>query len=142
MALLRLRPTICTRVPAWGLAIMLEGLSAASFKPLERVPDKFLTLKTVFLLAISYLKRVGDFQALSVTPSCFEFAPGMVNSFTQSQAMSLKFFKPSVLLFLEIRTRKAEPCVSSESAGYLCPQSCPLCLKRGPLRQNRQLANG
>ncbi len=41
----------------------------------------FLTLKALFLLAISSLKRIGDFQALSVAPSCLEFAPGVVKAF-------------------------------------------------------------
>ncbi len=45
------------------------------------MPAKFLTLKALFLLAISSLKRIGDLQALSVAPSCLEFAPGMVKAF-------------------------------------------------------------
>ncbi len=44
------------------------------------MPAKFLTLKALFL-AISSLKRIGDLQALSVAPSCLEFAPGMVKAF-------------------------------------------------------------
>ena len=61
--------------------IVLEGLSVAPFEPLESVSEKFLTFKTIFLLAISSLKRVGDLQALSVSPTCLEFAPGMVKAF-------------------------------------------------------------
>ncbi|MGL4804411.1 MAG: hypothetical protein ACRC15_04575, partial [Cetobacterium sp.] len=56
------------------------------FEPLESVSDKFLTLKTIFLLAISSLKRVGDLQALSVSPTCLEFAPGMVKAFLYPRA--------------------------------------------------------
>lgn len=78
---LRLRPAVRTRVPAWDLAIVLEGLSLAPFEPIEEVSEKFLTLKTILLLAISSLKRIGDIQALSVAPSCLEFAPGMVKAF-------------------------------------------------------------
>ncbi|XDV39759.1 hypothetical protein PO909_008949 [Leuciscus waleckii] len=78
---LRLRPATRTRMPAWDLALVLEGLSGAPFEPLESVSEKFLTFKTVFLLAISSLKRVGDLQALSVSPTCLEFAPGMVKEF-------------------------------------------------------------
>jgi len=37
-------------------AIVLEGLSGVLFEPLDSVSEKFLTFKTVFLLAISYLK--------------------------------------------------------------------------------------
>ncbi len=78
---LRLRPAARTRVLTWDLAIVLQGLSLAPFEPLEEVPAKFLTLKALFLLAISSLKRIGDLQALSVAPSCLEFAPGMVKAF-------------------------------------------------------------
>ncbi len=77
----RLRPAACTRVPTWDLVIFLQGLSLAPFEPLEEVPDKFLTLKALFFHAISSLKRIGDLEALSVAPSCLEFAPGMVKAF-------------------------------------------------------------
>ncbi len=40
--------------------------------------EKLLTLKTVLLVALSSLKRVGDLQALSNSPSCMDFAPGLV----------------------------------------------------------------
>ncbi len=72
----RLRPPVCPRMPVWDLAVVLEALSKAPFEPLEEVPLRCLTVKTVFLLAISSLKRVGDLQTLSVAPSCLEFAPG------------------------------------------------------------------
>ncbi|CAM4672887.1 unnamed protein product [Leuciscus chuanchicus] len=78
---LRLRPVLHSRAPAWDLAIVLEGLALAPFEPIEEVSEKFLTLKTLFLLAISSIKRIGDLQALSVAPSCLEFAPGMVKAF-------------------------------------------------------------
>ena len=78
---LRLRPALHSRAPAWDLAIVLEGLALAPFEPIEEVSEKFLTLKTLFLLAISSIKRIGDLQALSVAPSCLEFAPGMVKAF-------------------------------------------------------------
>ncbi len=45
------------------------------------MPVKILTLKALFLLAISSLKRIGDLQALSVEPSYLKFAPGMVKAF-------------------------------------------------------------
>ncbi len=78
---LRLRPAARTREPTWDLAIVLQGLSLAPFKPLEEVPAKFFTLKALFLLAISSPKKIGDLQALSVAPSCLEFVPGMVKAF-------------------------------------------------------------
>ncbi len=77
----RLRPPVCPRMPTWDLAVVLEVLSKAPFELLEAVSPRFLTVKTVFLLAISSLKRVGDLQALSVAPSCLEFVPGMSRVF-------------------------------------------------------------
>lgn len=65
-------------VPSKDLTVVLEGLSVAPFEPLESASEKFLTLKVVFLLAI--VKRVGDLQALSVSSSCLEFAPGGVKT--------------------------------------------------------------
>ncbi|XP_067226371.1 uncharacterized protein [Chanodichthys erythropterus] len=72
---LRLRPVVRTKTPTWDLTIVLQGLAEAPFEPIEEVSDKFLTLKTIFLLAVSSLKRIGDLQALSIAPSCLEFAP-------------------------------------------------------------------
>ncbi|XP_067258622.1 uncharacterized protein [Chanodichthys erythropterus] len=82
---LRLRPVVCTKTPTWDLTIVLQGLAEAPFEPIEEVSDKFLTLKTIFLLAVSSLKRIGDLQALSVAPSCLEFASGMVKAFLHTR---------------------------------------------------------
>ncbi len=56
-----LRPV---RVPSWDLSVVLEGLMAALFEPLESAPEWILTLKVILLLALMSLKRVGDLQAL------------------------------------------------------------------------------
>ncbi len=77
----RLRPPVRPRMPTWDLVVVLVALSKAPFEPLEAVSPRFLTVKTVSLFAISSLKRVGDLQALSVAPSCLEFAPGMSRVF-------------------------------------------------------------
>lgn len=59
-------------------AQVLEGLTGDPFEPLELVSEKFLTLKTVFLMAPSSLKRIGDLQALLISASCMDFARGLV----------------------------------------------------------------
>ncbi|XDV52323.1 hypothetical protein PO909_021065 [Leuciscus waleckii] len=64
--------TVRTRVLTWDLAIVLQGLSLAPFELIEEVPDKLLTLKALFLFTITSLKRIGDLQVLSVSPSCLE----------------------------------------------------------------------
>ncbi|XDV31033.1 hypothetical protein PO909_033810 [Leuciscus waleckii] len=74
----RLRPPARTKVPSWDLAIVLEGLVDTPFELIESASDKLLTLKMFFLMAITSLKRIGDMQALSISPSCLDFAPGMV----------------------------------------------------------------
>lgn len=74
----RLKPVRSPRVPSWDLSVVLEGLKEAPFEPLESAPDRILTLKVSLLLALSSLKRVGDLQALSVSESCLDFAPGLV----------------------------------------------------------------
>ncbi|KAI2668352.1 Transposon Ty3-G Gag-Pol polyprotein [Labeo rohita] len=78
---LRLRPPVRPRVPTWDLSVVLEALCRPPFEPIEGISDKFLSLKTVLLIALSSLKRVGDLQALSVAPSFLDFAPGLSKAF-------------------------------------------------------------
>ncbi|KAK3557759.1 hypothetical protein QTP86_000290 [Hemibagrus guttatus] len=53
---------------------------------MESASVKFLTLKTALLLALASLRRVGDLQALSVAPTCLEFAPGMSQAIVHPRA--------------------------------------------------------
>ncbi len=71
----------CSRIPPWDLAMILQVLCKPPFEYLEEVPGRLLTIKTVFLLAISSLKRVSDLQALSMAHLDLEFAPGMAKAF-------------------------------------------------------------
>ncbi len=83
---LRLRPPVRSRIPPWDLAVVLDALCRPPFEPIEEITDCHLTLKTVFLLAISSLKRVGDLQALSVAPTHLDFATGMAKAFLYPRA--------------------------------------------------------
>ncbi|KAL0150687.1 hypothetical protein M9458_053991 [Cirrhinus mrigala] len=56
------------------------------FEPIEEILNRFLTIKTALLLALTSLKRVGDLQALSVAPSHLDFAPGMAKAFLYPRA--------------------------------------------------------
>ncbi|KAL0158986.1 hypothetical protein M9458_047062, partial [Cirrhinus mrigala] len=78
---LRLRPPVRPRVPSWDLSVVLEALCRPPFEPVEEISDRHLTIKTVLLVAITSLKRVGDLQALSVAPSFLDFAPGLAKAF-------------------------------------------------------------
>ncbi len=66
----RLRPVCPIGVPSWDMSVVLEGLVAAPFEPLESAPEWILTLRVTLLLALTSLKRVGDLQALSVSEMC------------------------------------------------------------------------
>lgn len=72
----RLLPVSRSLVPLWDLAVVLDGLTRPPFEPLEEVDMKHLSLKTVLLLALASAKRVSDIHALSVHPSCTQFALG------------------------------------------------------------------
>ncbi|KAL0173812.1 hypothetical protein M9458_029780, partial [Cirrhinus mrigala] len=78
---LRLRPPVRPLVPSWDLSVVLEALCLPPFEPIEEISDRHLSIKTVLLLALSSLKRVGDLQALSVAPSFLDFAPGLSKAF-------------------------------------------------------------
>ncbi len=123
-----LRPPVRPRMPTWDLAVVLEALSKAPFEPLEEVTLIFITVKTVFLLAISSLKRVVDLQALSVAPSCLEFALGMAKTFLYHRPgyvpkVPLVVPQPVVLqAFYPPPFRDSD----QEKLNGVCPQRCPV----------------
>ncbi|KAI2645044.1 ORF V: Enzymatic polyprotein [Labeo rohita] len=59
----------------------LEALCRPPFEPIEEISNRHLTIKTVLLIVITSLKKVGDLQALSVAPSFLDFAPGLAKAF-------------------------------------------------------------
>ncbi|KAL0194788.1 hypothetical protein M9458_008360, partial [Cirrhinus mrigala] len=78
---LRLRPPVRPCVPSWDLSVVLEAVCRSPIEPIEEISDRHLTIKTVLLLALTSLKRVGDLQVLSVAPSFLDFAPGLAKAF-------------------------------------------------------------
>ncbi|KAK7878584.1 hypothetical protein WMY93_030420 [Mugilogobius chulae] len=120
---LRLRPPRLTRVPSWDLPLVLEGLCSSPFEPLNSAALKWVSIKTVFLLAISSAKRIGELHALSIADNCIRwnsdgsgvtlwpnpsFLPKRVSAFHINQPLSLAVFAP-----------QAEP--GSSDASLLCP---------------------
>ncbi len=71
----RLNPPHPVTIPAWDLPTALRALKSPPYGPLQSVDLRPLTLKTALLLALASVKRMGDLQALSVSPSCVEFGP-------------------------------------------------------------------
>lgn len=51
--------------PGWDVTLVLRSLTRAPYKPLQELSDRDLTLKTVFLLALALVKRVGELHRLS-----------------------------------------------------------------------------
>ncbi len=75
----RMNPSRSPLTPSWDLSIVLAGLQMGPFKPLDSVELKFLSAKTVLLTALTSIKRVGDFQAFSVSEECLVFGPAYSN---------------------------------------------------------------
>ncbi len=71
----RLNPSRPPSIPSWDLSLVLRALQQGPFEPLQTVDLKFLSMKTLLLLALASIKRVGDLHAFSVNDSCLEFVP-------------------------------------------------------------------
>ncbi len=70
----RLRTVTKSMVPSWDLVVVLEAMCEPPFEPLEALDLRMLSYKTALLLALASAKRVGDLHALSVHPTCVQFA--------------------------------------------------------------------
>ena len=57
------RPKPNRSIPTWDLSLVLLGLTKPPFKPLSEAPLKWLTYKTVFLLALASGKRRSEIHA-------------------------------------------------------------------------------
>ena len=53
-----------TRIPPWNLSLVLRKLNQAPFEPIKDATLKFLTFKTVFLLALVTGKRRSELHAM------------------------------------------------------------------------------
>uniref|UniRef100_A0A2D4I5A5 Uncharacterized protein n=1 Tax=Micrurus lemniscatus lemniscatus TaxID=129467 RepID=A0A2D4I5A5_MICLE len=61
-----LRPRVIHRYLTWDLPKVLQALTEQPFEPLNSVSLQFLTLKVVFLVAITSARRVLELAALLV----------------------------------------------------------------------------
>ena len=53
------------RPPAWDVSLVLQSLTGAPFELLRTCKERFLAQKTLFLLALASVKRIGELHALS-----------------------------------------------------------------------------
>ncbi len=61
--------------PVEGKSLGKHDWVVRPVEPLQTVEPKFLSMKTLLLLALASIKRVGDLHAFSVDDSCLQFGP-------------------------------------------------------------------
>lgn len=64
--------------PCWDLSMVLKALKDVPFESLQSVSVKFLTMKTLILIALASIKRVGDLYAFRVD-DCLQYGPADSN---------------------------------------------------------------
>ena len=60
------RPPTTKLLPEWELPLVLDLLKRPPFEPLSLAPLKYLTWKSLFLVAITTFRRASDIQALKL----------------------------------------------------------------------------
>ncbi|XP_013923459.1 PREDICTED: dnaJ homolog subfamily C member 13 [Thamnophis sirtalis] len=73
-----LRPPTVHCYPTWNLTLVLRALTSAPFEPIQSISLRLLTLKTVFLVAITSARRVSELAVLSVRADLCIFHPNRV----------------------------------------------------------------
>jgi hypothetical protein len=73
------RPRVKNQTPRWDLSLVLRALMEEPFEPLERASLKFLTLKTVFLVAFATAQRRSEIHASSFEKISFNKERGEVH---------------------------------------------------------------
>lgn len=67
------KPKVSSPVPKWNLPLVLEVLSKHPFEPLDSCSLKFLTFKTVFLIALASGRRRSEIHAFSSDEAAVSF---------------------------------------------------------------------
>ena len=78
------RPFCAHRTPKWDLSVVLKFLMGFPFEPLGRAELKWLTIKTVFLVALATAQRRSELHALALKEVKF-------HSRSQGHGVSLGF---------------------------------------------------
>ena len=60
------RPPKTKLLPEWDLEVVSEASQKEPFEPLSNIDIKFLSLKTVFLIAITFFHRCNDIRSLRI----------------------------------------------------------------------------
>ena len=87
------------RPPAWDISLVLQSLTGAPYEPLRTCEERFLSQKTLFLLALASAKRIGELHALSYRVShtrdwgevSFAFVTGFVAKTQDPSSLAPRF---------------------------------------------------
>ena len=87
------------RPPAWDVALVFQSLTSPPYEPLKTVEERFLTHKTLFLIALASAKRKGELHALSYRvfhsvgwkEVSFGFVPGFVAKTQDQSSLDQRF---------------------------------------------------
>ena len=87
------------RPPAWDVSLVLQSLTGAPYEPLRTCEERFLSQKTLFLLALASAKRIGELHALSYRVShtrdwgevSFAFVTGFVAKTQDPSSLAPRF---------------------------------------------------
>ena len=87
----------CMILPTWCLELVLSALNQALFEPIETCCLKYLTWKTVFLLAITSGSRASEMHALCCREPYIQFSSTGVTLFTNIEFLPKVYTKANVL---------------------------------------------
>ncbi|XDV28074.1 hypothetical protein PO909_031470 [Leuciscus waleckii] len=97
-------------------------MKGAPFEPIQSIDLKLLSFKTVFLLALASVKRIGDLQALSVSATCMEFGPNDSRVILKPKEESVEYLQLLETRRAQVISLSALPVSEEEGdAGFLCP---------------------
>ena len=68
------KPVVSKVVPHWDLSLVLDCLKVSPFEPISSCSLKYLTQKTVFLIALAPGRRRSEIHALSASSSSVNFS--------------------------------------------------------------------
>ncbi len=117
----RLNPPRQPLVPYWDLSTILAGLQRDPFELLDSVELKFLSAKTALLTAFTFIKKVGDLQAFSVSEECLVFGPAYSHIVLRPQPgyvpkVPTTPFRDQVVNLQALPSEEADPALA-----FLCP---------------------
>ncbi len=128
----RLNPPRPLTVLTWDLLV---------FEPLQSVNLCPLTQKAALLQALALLKRMGDLQALSISPSCLEFGPNDSKIVLKSRYGYIPKGLSTLIRAQVITLSALPPSEQDQGLNLLCPvRELRIYIERSaPFRQSEQL---